>query len=193
MVYWTQQCRDRLTASERYVQGIALYTIRVIPACWHRCASTSPTAWQAATHLVEASSFFSAHSLVEQDSTGSGELLENTSAITWCWVRENSNLGQGENQTWSQTNSLAHLNIPSMHKAPRPAHTPVVELPVGPRGFPAPFLHSQSHLLQVARVPVHKHWVDRFISVWTRFRLRCCLAQTPSCKNTERKGSTIHV
>lgn len=71
-----------LTASERYVQGIALYTILVMPACWHRCANTSPTAWQAVTHLVEASSFFIAHSVVEQVSTGTEELLENTCAVT---------------------------------------------------------------------------------------------------------------
>lgn len=81
-----------LTASERYVQGIALYTILVIPACWQRCASTSPTAWHAATQRVEASSLFTAHSLVEQESTGMGELLENTSAVTWCWERLNTSL-----------------------------------------------------------------------------------------------------
>lgn len=83
-----------LTESERYVQGIALYTILVMPACWQRCASTSPTAWQAATQFVEASSFFTAHSLVEQESTGIGEQLENTWAVTWCWLRENINLKQ---------------------------------------------------------------------------------------------------
>lgn len=81
-----------LTASERYVQGIALYTILVMPACWQRCASTSPTAWHAATQVVEASSLFTAHSLVEQESTGTRELLENTSAVTWCWERLNTSL-----------------------------------------------------------------------------------------------------
>lgn len=98
-IYWRQAASQVLTASERYVQGMALYTILVMPACWHRWASTSPTAWHAATQFVDASSFFSAHSLVEQDSTGTGELLENTRAVTWCWVRENSNLKTREGQT----------------------------------------------------------------------------------------------
>lgn len=82
-----------LTALERYAQGISLYTILLIPACMHRCANTSPTAWHAATQAVEDNSLFSAHSLVEHESTGTGELLENTSAVTWCCVRVNTNLG----------------------------------------------------------------------------------------------------
>lgn len=68
----------------------------------------------------------------------------------------------------------------------RPAHTPVVELPVGPGGFPAPFLHSQGHLLKVAGVSIHKCRVDRFISICTRFRLWNCLAQTSSWENTKQ-------
>lgn len=68
----------------------------------------------------------------------------------------------------------------------RPAHTPVVELPVGPGGFPAPFLHSQGHLLKVAGVSIHKCRVDSFISICTRFRLWSCLAQTSSWENTKQ-------
>lgn len=73
-----------LTERERYAHGISLYTILFIPACMHRCASTSPTAWHAATQVVEDNSLFIAHSLVEHETTGIGDVLENTSAVTWC-------------------------------------------------------------------------------------------------------------
>lgn len=98
-----------LTALERYAQGISLYTILLIPACWHRCASTSPTAWHAATQVVELNSLFSAHSLVEHERTGIGELLENTSAVTWCWVRVKTNLGK-----WKWRNTRTSCDNPTI-------------------------------------------------------------------------------
>ena len=75
---------------------MARYTMRLMPARWHLSARTSPTAWQAATQRVEASSRFTAHSLVEQESTGVGESQANTSAVTWCWERVNTNLRREE-------------------------------------------------------------------------------------------------
>lgn len=98
-----------LTAWERYAQGISLYTILLIPACRQRCASTSPTAWHAATQVVELNSLFSAHSLVEHERTGIGELLENTSAVTWCWVRVKTNLGE-----WKWRNTRTSCENPTI-------------------------------------------------------------------------------
>lgn len=65
----------KLTDSERNSQGISRKTMRVIPASTHLWASTSPTAWQAATERVELSSRLIAHSRVEQVMTGSVESL----------------------------------------------------------------------------------------------------------------------
>lgn len=60
---------------------------------------------------------------------------------------------------------------------------PVVELPVRPDGLPAPVLHSQSHLLQVPGVSVHKGRVHGFIFICAGLRLGGCLSltHTPSC------------
>lgn len=81
-----------LTDAERNLQDSSRKTMRVIPASRHLWASTSPTAWQAATERVEASSRFIAHSCVEQVMTGSGESFVYTSAVMWCCVRENWSL-----------------------------------------------------------------------------------------------------
>lgn len=61
-------------------------------------------------------------------------------------------------------------------------HQPVVERLVRPGCLPAPILHSQSHLLQVPGVSVHKGRVHGFIFIRAGLRLRGCLTQTPSCE-----------
>ncbi len=60
-------------------------------------------------------------------------------------------------------------------------YKPVVKLLVGPRRLPAPVLHSQSHLLEVPGVSVHKGRVHGFIFIGAGLRLRNCLTHTSSC------------
>ena len=66
------------------------------------------------------------------------------------------------------------------------AHTPVVELPVGPRRLPASVLHGQSHLLQVPRVSVHEGRIYGFMIIRSGLRLRGCLTQTPSWETNKQ-------
>lgn len=65
---------------------------------------------------------------------------------------------------------------------------PVVKLLVRPDRLPAPVLHSQSHLLQVPGVSVHKGRVHGFIFLRAGLRLRGSLTQTPSWNRQQDRG-----
>lgn len=165
-----------------------------MPASRHRWASTSPTARQAATDRVEHSSRFNAHSFVEQDSTGTIESLENTSAVMWCCVRLNTSLRmerhkfnihvqcttmflEGVIRMLFIVNVFLFLLTTSNNWN---AYKPMIILSRGPHCSPTSILHCKGHLFQVSWVSVDKCFIDGFIITNHWFWLRCRLTVFPS-------------